>query len=311
MNPTKSTIKVDRKSEKSAYNPMIFGGFLEHFDNQIYGGVFDPGSPLADESGFRLDVIEALKELKVPIIRWPGGCFVDAYRWRNGVGNARKPYGGPRWGVIEQNNFGTHEFVELCRRIEAEPYICFNSLADVRENLDWVAYCNSTFGPLAEMRRANGHPEPFDVKYWSVGNERYDREYVKRVRDTAKAMKQEFPDLLITCSGAQGEDDAGVPGVQSYLLETAGNYLDYVSIHNYWLPRGDKLPSHGYMKAILKSEKPEADIQRVIDSLEKNGCDNLKIAFDEWNLRAWQHPGFPRDQVDDFDSAEIKSLVKH
>lgn len=108
---------------------MIFGGFLEHFDRQIYGGVFEPGSPLSDKNGFRTDVVAALKELKVPVVRWPGGCFVDAYHWQKGVGKKREPYGDFRWGVIESNSFGTDEFVELCRRIGAEPYICFNGLA--------------------------------------------------------------------------------------------------------------------------------------------------------------------------------------
>ena len=100
--------------------------------------------------------------------------FVDSYRWRNGVGAERTSHGDFRWGVIDPNTFGTHEFVALCRKIGAEPYICLNGLADPRENLDWVAYCNATEGPMAELRKANGHPAPLNVKYWSVGNERYD-----------------------------------------------------------------------------------------------------------------------------------------
>ena len=144
---TEATVTIDTDAPAKTYSPMIFGGFLEHFDNQIYGGVFEPGSPLADEKGFRLDVIEALKELKVPVIRWPGGCFVDAYHWQKGVGKNRESYGDPRWGVIEPNTFGTDEFVELCRRIGAEPYICFNGLADPRRT--------STGWPTATRQRAD------------------------------------------------------------------------------------------------------------------------------------------------------------
>jgi alpha-N-arabinofuranosidase len=219
-----------------AFDRMIFGGFLEHFDNQIYGGVFDPGSPLANAQGFRSDVIEALRELKTPIIRWPGGCFVDSYHWRNGVGPERTPHGDFRWGVIEPNTFGTHEFVALCRKIGAEPYICLNGLAEPRENLDWVAYCNATEGPMAELRKANGHPSPLDVKYWSVGNERYDRPYIHHVRDTVRAMKATYPGILISCSGAQDGT-----AIHPYLLEQAGACLDFVSIHSResharWLP---------------------------------------------------------------------------
>ncbi len=286
------------------YSRMIFGGFLEHFDNQIYGGVFDPGSPLSDANGFRLDVIAALRELKIPVLRWPGGCFVDAYHWQKGVGKKREPYGDFRWGVIETNTFGTDEFVALCRRIGAEPYICFNGLASVQENLDWIAYCNATNGRFAEMRKANGHAEPFSVRFWSVGNERYDRDYVNRVRDTAKAMKSLGVDLQITCAGSQDGD-----GVNSYLMEQAGNYLDFVSIHNYWLPRADTLPAYDYQTAIMKSAMPESYIATAAESLRKAGMTQTKIAFDEWNLRAWQHPGFPRDEVRDYDDTAIHELV--
>ena len=155
----KSTIQanvtINTDATAKAYNPMIFGGFLEHFGKQIYGGVFDPGSPLSDNNGFRTDVINALKELKVPIIRWPGGCFVDGYHWMNGVGENRQPKDDIRWGVIEPNTFGTHEFIELCRLLDTEPYICHNGLADVQEMSDWVEYSNATEGKFADMRKKN------------------------------------------------------------------------------------------------------------------------------------------------------------
>ncbi len=303
-------ITIDSDAPAKPYDPMIFGGFLEHFDNQIYGGVFEPGSPLADEQGFRLDVIEALKELKVPVIRWPGGCFVDAYHWRKGVGPEREPYGDPRWGVTEPNTFGTHEFVELCRRIGAEPYICFNGLASPQENLDWVAYCNATEGELAELRAAHGHPDPYDVKFWSVGNERYDKAYIQRVRDTAKRMKELYPDVLMLCSGSQGGAGTRMPGVHAYLMEQAGAYLDYVSVHNYWLGRANQLPRYDYLTAVMKSEMPNTYMGIVAQSLADHCMDRIKIAFDEWNLRAWQHPGFPRNRVENYDAPAIRELVE-
>ncbi len=304
-----ATVTIDTESTAKHYDPMIFGGFIEHFGRQIYGGFIEPGSPLADEQGFRMDVIEALKELKVPVIRWPGGCFVDSYHWQKGVGEKREPYGEFRWGVIEPNLFGTDEFVELCRRIGAEPYICHNGLSDVQENLDWVAYCNATEGKFAEMRKANGNPEPFNVRFWSVGNERYDTAYVNRVRNTARAMKELYPGIQITCSGSQGSEGKEMPGVQSYLMETAGEYLDYVSVHNYWLPRGNELPRYDYITAIGKSEMPEDYMKIVVKSLSDRRMGRLKIAFDEWNLRAWQHPGFPRDRVDNYEDPEILNFV--
>jgi len=287
---------------------MIFGGFIEHFDNQIYGGVFEPGSPLADEKGFRLDVLQAIRELKTPVIRWPGGCFVDSYHWLKGVGPDREPYGDPRWGVIEPNTFGTHEFVELCRRVGAEPYICFNGLASPQENLDWVFYCNATDGALAELRRTNGQPEPFSVKFWSVGNERSGKDYIDRVRDTARGMKEFDPDLKIMCSGAHGGRHAVV---DDYLFAAAADYLDMISIHNYWTDRGDKLIRYDYPTAISKSELPGLYISDTIEALRKaEQLDRLKISFDEWNLRAWQHPKFPRNEVEDFNDPEVRRVVE-
>jgi alpha-N-arabinofuranosidase len=264
-----AAVSVDIESKAEVYDPMIFGGFIEHFGRQIYGGFFEPGSPLADEQGFRLDVIEALRELKVPVIRWPGGCFVDCYHWQKGVGLHREAYGDPRWGVMEPNTFGTHEFIELCRRLDAEPYICHNGLADVEEMAAWVEYCNSTEGAYAELRKANGHPEPFQVKFWSVGNERYDTTYIHRVRDAAKIMKEIDPRIRATCSGSQGGMKKTGFKVSPFLLETAGPYLDYISVHNYWLARGEELPEYDYLTAIAKSEYPEAYIKLVIESLEE------------------------------------------
>jgi len=305
-----AVIAIDAGTPAKTHDRMVFGGFLEHFDNQIYGGVFEPGSPMADEQGFRTDVLEALRELRTPVIRWPGGCFVDAYHWRKGVGETREPSGDFRWGVVEPNTFGTHEFVELCRRIGAQPYICFNGLASPQENLDWVDYCNATQGEFAELRKGNGHPEPFNVRFWSVGNERYDKAYIHRVRDTARAMKERYPHVLITCSGSQGNDGTQMPGVHEYLMKQAGESLDYVSVHNYWLGRGAELPEYDYLTAISRSEMPEAYMAIVADSLRSHGMDRLRIAFDEWNLRAWQHPGFPRDSVSDYDDPEVRELVE-
>jgi len=148
-----ATVAVETNAAGQVYAPMTRGGFLEHLDDQICGGVFEPGSPPADEKGFRSDVIKALKELKVSVIRRPGGCFVDAYHRQKGVGKNRRPYGDPHWGVIESDAFGPHEFVELCRRIGAEPYICHHGPADFQEDVGWVAYCSGIEGVLPLERR--------------------------------------------------------------------------------------------------------------------------------------------------------------
>ena len=284
-----ATIVIETDVPTERYDPMIFGGFIEHFGKQIYGGFFEPGSPLADEDGFRLDVIEAVKELKVPVVRWPGGCFVDSYHWKMGVGEVRQPYDDDRWGVREPNTFGTHEFIELCRRLDAEPYICQNSLASVQEMADWVGYCNDVTGPLAELRAANGHPEPFDVEIWSVGNEKVGKGYADKVRDTAVAMKAVDPTISVTCSGSHGPNAY----IEPYLFETAGEHLDLLSVHEYWIPNFANHQTPDYLSCMMLSEKPDAHIGAAVRSIDEADMrERLTIAFDEWNLRSWHHPGF-------------------
>ena len=285
-----ATIAIDRNTNPKPYSKMIFGGFLEHFDRQIYGGVFEPDSPLSDETGFRTDVIKALKELKVPVIRWPGGCFVDSYHWQKGVGKTRQPYEDSCWGVLEPNTFGTDEFVELCRRLDAKPYICQNSVADVQEMADWVAYCNATTGKFAEMRLANGHAKPFNVPYWSVGNEKSGNEYINKVRACAIAMKQVDPAIQTTCSGAHGPNAS----IDPYLIQTAGKYLDIISVHEYWVENYQEHHTPDYLSCMMRSEMPDAHVSSAAKSLDKTGMrDRINISFDEWNLRSWHHPGYP------------------
>jgi alpha-N-arabinofuranosidase len=170
-----AALKINHDDPPRVYNRKIFGHFIEHFHRQVYGGIFDPGNPLSDEQGFRKDVIEALRELDVPIIRWPGGCFVSAYHWRNGVGKTRTPSWDKAWHVEDPNTFGTDEFVTWCRKVGAKPYICTNAGTGTQEEMsDWVEYCNlKTEGFFAKLRGTNGHPDPHRVKYWSIGNENW------------------------------------------------------------------------------------------------------------------------------------------
>ncbi|MFZ4849249.1 MAG: hypothetical protein ACOYL7_08995 [Caldilinea sp.] len=174
MTPS-AAVYIDPHRGHKAYNRMLFGQFLEHFHRQVYGGIFEPGSPLADADGFRTDVIEALRELRVPVVRWPGGCFVSAYHWLHGVGAGRQPSYDKAWRVNDPNTFGTDEFVAWCRKIGAEPYLCTNAGTGTPEEMsDWVEYCNlPEAGRWAQLRRANGHALPHTVRYWSIGNENY------------------------------------------------------------------------------------------------------------------------------------------
>lgn len=289
----KATILKNRK--KIEYNPMIFGQFIEHFDNQVYGGIYDPASRFSDKDGFRTDVIEALKELKTPIVRWPGGCFVSTYHWMDGIGTERVPVYDKTWQVEDPNTFGTDEFIKWCRKVGAEPYICTNAGTGTPEEMsDWVEYCNLTVGKFGRMRAKNGNPEPYNVKYWSVGNENWGghelgartvEEWGPLVRESAKLMRSVTKDLKLFAA-ATSDKNWTLP-----LLRAAGNHLDYISIHGYWDPAFHVNNISPYLECMLRSDGPEHDIQRTIEILEKAGlADRVKIAYDEWNLRNWHHP---------------------
>ena len=293
-------LTADLGAPGTPFSRMIFGQFLEHFQRQVYGGIFDPGSPLANRHGFRSDVLEALRELKVPIVRWPGGCFASAYHWRDGVGKDRQPSFDKAWGVEDPNTFGTDEFIKWCYLLGAEPYICTNAGTGTSEEIsNWVEYCNlKNEGRYARMRAANGSPDPFKVRYWSIGNENYlggeigaktVEEWGPLVRESAKMMRAVDSDLQILAA-------ATVTGNWTPpMLKDAGKYLNFISIHGYW----DALWQRGthpsdYLHCMAFCEAPERQIQQAIELLNQTGFgDRIKIAFDEWNLRGWHHPGFP------------------
>lgn len=294
-NPLSATVRVERSRGCRRYDRMLFGQFLEHFHRQVYGGVFEPGSPLSNDAGFRLDVVEALRELRVPVVRWPGGCFVSSYHWKDAVGPSRQPSYDKAWRVEELNTFGTDEFVAWCRLIGAEPYICTNAGSGTPEEMsDWVEYCNlDNIGRWARLRQANGHREPHSVRYWSIGNENYGEgeigaksidEWGRCVTESAKMMKRVDPSITLLAA-ALPEPEWTLP-----LLRHAGRYLDAISIHGYW----DELWQHDdpsdYSACMMQSLQPEHEIRVTEQIVAAAGHEGMAIAFDEWNLRGWHHP---------------------
>jgi alpha-N-arabinofuranosidase len=308
-----AVVTIDADAPSVPYSRMLFGGFLEHFHHQIYGGIFEPGSPLSDERGFRTDVIAAMKELKLSIVRWPGGCFVSGYHWKDGVGNERKSVFDVVWGVEDPNTFGTDEFVEWCWLVGCEPYICTNAGNGTPEEMrQWVEYCNSTTGPYAELRKTGRHPEPLNVRYWSIGNENWGpheighktpEQWGPLVNRSAEMMSSVSGNLTLLAAATPNRDWT-LP-----LLSTAGKHLDSVAIHEYWLRSHDTNLTPDYLGSVILSEGPEKTISSVIDIIDEAGYrGRIKIAFDEWNLRGWHHPGFPRKQVSNTDN--VGELIK-
>jgi len=311
-----AAITIDTAAPSKPYSPMLFGGFIEHFHRQIYGGLFEPGSPLSDERGFRKDVIEALKELKLSVVRWPGGCFASGYHWKDGVGKTRTPVPDPVWGVTDPNTFGTDEFVAWCRLVGCEPYICTNAGNGTPEEMkQWVEYCNGTEGEAAAMRKAGGHDEPLKVRYWSIGNENWGGHEIGRKSPTqwgplvsrSAELMQAVDSSIKLAAAATANRNWTLP-----LLEAAGQHLDYVAVHRYWLGYWRRNAMPDYLACIMHSNGPEETIAAVIKILEEAGCrGRIKIAFDEWNLRGWHHPGFPRKKaVDPNDRAAAELIGK-
>jgi len=171
------TIKADQGRE--TINRNIYGHFSEHLGRCIYGGYWvEPNSPIPNTRGIRNDVVQALRAIKIPVLRWPGGCFADEYHWRDGIGphQKRPTMVNTHWGgVTENNHFGTHEFMDLCEQLGCEPYICGNlGSGTVEEMADWIEYI--TFdgkSPMADLRRQNGREQPWKLKYFGVGNENW------------------------------------------------------------------------------------------------------------------------------------------
>jgi alpha-N-arabinofuranosidase len=280
-------------AKQAPYNRMVFGQFIEHFHRQIYGGIFEPGSPLSDKDGFRLDVVAALRELQIPIVRWPGGCFVSSYHWLDGTGPNRQPAFDKAWGVEDPNTFGTVEFVRWCRLIGAEPFICTNAGTGTAEQMsDWVEYCNLDIGKYGRLRKAHGITEPLNVKYWSIGNENYgsweigaktSEEWSLLVRESAKMMRATDRSIKLFAAATENE------GWTLPILQKAGHLLNYVSIHGYW---GTSATT--YRESMMRTTEPAAQIARTVAILEKAKLrGRVKIAFDEWNPRGWHHPNFP------------------
>jgi alpha-L-arabinofuranosidase len=240
------TIRADRPGAKIDRN--IYGSFSEHLGRGIYEGIWvGEGSPIPNTRGIRNDVVEALRNLKLPLLRWPGGCFADEYHWRDGIGPRRER---PRrvntsWGGIETNAFGLHEFMDLAARIGAEPYISVNvGSGTPQEMMDWLEYMTSdSNSELAQLRRKNGRKQPWNVKYIGVGNESWGCGGNMRPGFYADTYKQ-FVAFIKKYSDAEFQKIACGPSDEDYewtevLMSQAAKHIDGLSLHYYTLPTGN------------------------------------------------------------------------
>ncbi|MBD0381866.1 alpha-L-arabinofuranosidase C-terminal domain-containing protein [Paenibacillus sedimenti] len=238
-------IIVNPKRVVGKVNPLIFGNFIENLDRCIYGGVYDPDSRNSDEDGFRKEVIEASKSMGISNVRFPGGCYAPFYHFEDGIGDkANRPLTRYK-GYPASNHFGTDEFIKWCNKIGAEPFICVNmGTGTAEEAMNWVEYCNGKAGSRwADKRIANGSPEPYNVKYWALGNEisapwelgytETPQDYIKKAREFAMAMKFADPTIKLVFCGAHFPIDFPHDNWNRDILDALYDYIDYINIHDY------------------------------------------------------------------------------
>ena len=307
-------LMIDPVHTKSKINKNIYGHFSEHLGRCIYGGLYvGEDSKIPNVNGIRTDVADALRHIGVPVLRWPGGCFADTYHWKDGIGPRanRKKIVNTTWGgVVEDNSFGTHEFLELCRQLGCEPYINGNvGSGTVQEMSEWVEYLNSgNVSPMADLRRANGREDPWGVKYFGVGNETWGGggnmrpEYYADVYRRYQTYLYGYGEnrLYKIASGANGDDYNWTDKV----MESAARFMDGISLHYYTVPGtwGNKnsatdFSADDYYETLKKAEKMEELVSRhgqIMDRYDPKK--RVGLIVDEWgtwfSVEPGTNPGF-------------------
>ena len=298
---TKITINTDLG--KTQISRHIYGHFAEHLGRCIYGGMYvgEANTKIPNTAGVRNDVIQALRELKVPNLRWPGGCFADAYQWKDGIGpKEKRPKMVNVWwgGVTEDNSFGTHDFLDLCEKIGAEPYLAGNvGSGTVQDLSDWVSYVNQPTGsPMSDLRIQNGRKQPWNVKFWGVGNEAWGcggnmtaDYYANIYRQYATFMKDITPEskLYKVASGASSDDFAWT---ETLMKNIPHNMMSALALHHYsvlsW--RDTKGPAVGfteaqYFKTMEEAWKMEEFVTKHSTIMDKyDPAKKIDLIVDEW-----------------------------
>lgn len=291
-------IKIDTDRVIGEIDRNIYGNFIEHLGRCVYGGIFDPGNPLSDEDGFRKDVIEAVKGLNVSLIRYPGGNFVSNYHWVDGVGPERTPRMELAWSRLETNLFGTNEFMKFVRKVGSEPYFSVNmGTGTLEEAQRWVEYCNVKEGPYyAELRKKHGYPEPWGIKYWSLGNEMDGfwqighlnaEDYCKKARETAKLMRLTDPNIKLIAAGSSNyRPNADPDEWNETVIRELRDVIDYIALHIYVGNPDNNY--YNFLATPLVLEHRTRVTKGIIDKhMQKANRGNrppIYIAWDEYNV---------------------------
>jgi alpha-N-arabinofuranosidase len=300
MGRKNAKVILDKDYKVGDVDARIYGSFVEHLGRAVYGGIYEPGHVTADEMGFRKDVLELVRELNVPIVRYPGGNFVSGYNWEDGVGPLENR---PRrlelaWRTIETNEVGTNEFVQWAKKADSEVMMAVNlgtRGADAARNL--VEYCNHPGGTYwSDLRKEHGYKDPHNIKVWCLGNEmdgpwqichKTAEEYGRVACETAKVMKWVDPSLELVACGSSSRYMATFPEWEATVLDHTYEHVDYISLHQYYgNPTGDTanfLAMSVGMDDFIKSVISTCDYIKA----KKRSKKKINLSFDEWNV--WFH----------------------
>jgi alpha-N-arabinofuranosidase len=306
-------IKIDADRIIAEIDPKIYGVFMEPIEfsgkrmglpdsvsfNTLYGNLYDPSSPLADENGFRKDYIDAMKELKITNMRWPGGNYVMGYNWQDGIGpkDKRPARINMAWGGIDNNHVGTNEWFALNKAIGSENVVCVNlGLSNIQDACYWLEYCNYKKGTyFSDLRAKNGHPEPYNAGIWDLGNEvdgapwelgyKNADDYVKIGREAAKAMLAVDNSIKLVASGSSYYEPTGQwVEWNRKVLTGLGDMVNYISIHRYWENSPDYYTYMG--QSAMDFEEKITITRGTIDAVKaiKGFTNPIYISFDEWGI---------------------------
>ena len=293
----KATIRLDIDHQLGEIDRRIFSGFMEHLGRCVYEGIYDPGSPLSDSNGFRKDVLQALRRLQIPCMRYPGGNFVSSYDWRDGIG----PQGGrpsrldQAWKSTDPNTFGIDEFIRWCRKAGTEPLVAVNQgTLGPREASDLVEYCNVSNGTYwSDLRRSNGSEEPHGVKLWCLGNQMDGPwqaghgpagDYAKRAQQTAHLMRRIDPSIELVLAGSSGRQMDTYLDWDREVLEYCWEDVDYISAHQY--SRKFEEDSAWFLAEGVEIDRILEDYTGLLAYIRgvKKSKKQVYVAFDEWNV---------------------------
>lgn len=290
-------IYIDTNRVISEISPMLFSGFAEHMGRCIYEGIYDPASPHADENGLRKDVLAALKDLNFRGMRYPGGNFLSGYFWEDGIGpkDQRPSRRDLAWQSLETNQFGTDEFMHFCQEIGTAPMMAVNmGTGTIQDAANLVEYCNgSTDTKYANMRKKNGHADPYNVKYWCVGNEmdgpwqigHLDAvEYGKKAREAAKMMRWHDDNIELILCGSSNSQMETYPEWDRVALELAWDKVDYHSMHYYAMNTEDDTDSFLALSAEFEAFVDTlSGVLRYVKAKNRSNHD-VYLSWDEWNV---------------------------